>query len=182
MDPNQLNAIFLHNPAWKRFASYKEIPIIAQSMLPNEPVSDVGFGLYEDHNGLVVVTNRRVIFGGRKVGSLLKHTKTEIFDFSRITSVQVNGSSLLSTLIIVTAGARGEIKSMRTEDCRRIATTIQQTMARLSAPPVAQLVAPPPVAPSMSDEIQRLGALHAQGLLSDAEFIAAKGKILGTLP
>ena len=44
--------------------------------------------------------------------------------------------------------------------------------------------APPPPAPTSegpdTDELERLGELHANGTLTDEEFAAAKAKILGT--
>ena len=48
------------------------------------------------------------------------------------------------------------------------------------APPPQQVQAPPP--PSEDDtitQLERLGALHAQGILTDEEFAAQKAKILG---
>ena len=52
------------------------------------------------------------------------------------------------------------------------------------APPPQQQYAPPPPAPAAADEdpmiqIQKLGVMKEQGLLSDEEFTAAKAKILG---
>lgn len=50
------------------------------------------------------------------------------------------------------------------------------------APPPA---APPPPAPGapaesdLSDQLAKLGELHSQGILSDAEFAAAKQRLLG---
>jgi hypothetical protein len=51
-------------------------------------------------------------------------------------------------------------------------------------PPVYQQLAPPPAAPTgLTDgqiaQLQQLGALHESGVLTDAEFGAAKQKILG---
>jgi hypothetical protein len=48
------------------------------------------------------------------------------------------------------------------------------------APPPQQVQAPPP--PPEDDtitQLERLGALHAQGILTDEEFAAQKAKILG---
>ena len=62
----------------------------------------------------------------------------------------------------------------------------QQQAAYAAAPPPPQQYAPAPApapAPSEADaltaEIQRLGTLHSQGLLTDEEFAAAKAKALG---
>ena len=51
-----------------------------------------------------------------------------------------------------------------------------------AAPPPQQYAAPAPAAPSQDDkfaELEKLGKLHEQGILTDAEFAAEKAKILG---
>jgi hypothetical protein len=47
------------------------------------------------------------------------------------------------------------------------------------APPPPQPVAPPPSQEDQIAQLERLGALKAQGLLTDEEFAAQKAKILG---
>ena len=47
---------------------------------------------------------------------------------------------------------------------------------------VGQQAGPPPAvaaAPSMSDQLKQISALHEQGVLTDEEFAAAKAKLLG---
>jgi hypothetical protein len=48
-----------------------------------------------------------------------------------------------------------------------------------SAPPPEQAPAPAPQAEDPISQLERLGALKAQGLLTDEEFNAQKAKILG---
>jgi hypothetical protein len=59
----------------------------------------------------------------------------------------------------------------------------QQESQAQQAPQVPQQ-APPPADPaagdSMLDQLSKLTALHEQGALTDAEFSAAKAKLLGT--
>jgi membrane protease subunit (stomatin/prohibitin family) len=43
----------------------------------------------------------------------------------------------------------------------------------------AQQAAAPDAAPDVTAQLQQLAALHAQGVLTDAEFSAAKAKLLG---
>ncbi len=55
----------------------------------------------------------------------------------------------------------------------------------VAAPPPAPAPAPPPApapaaAPDPIEQLERLAALKAQGILTDAEFAAQKAKILGT--
>ena len=52
------------------------------------------------------------------------------------------------------------------------------------APPQQQYAAPPPPPPAAPEadpmeQLKELGALHAQGILTDEEFAAQKAKILG---
>jgi hypothetical protein len=182
VDPSWLRATLSQNPAWSKLATYKEVPIVAELLLPGDQILDVGHGLYEDHLGLVLITSNRVLFGGRKMPSLMKHTKTEIFDVHKITSVQVNASAFLSTLIIVTSGAKGEIKSMATPDCKRIADCLRYLLSKQhTAPPVQQPVSPvPPIKPppSIADELRKLAELHSTGLITESEFAQAKSKLL----
>lgn len=46
--------------------------------------------------------------------------------------------------------------------------------------PAPRAAEPQPAAPSMADQLNQLADLHNQGVLSDAEFAAAKAKLLGT--
>ena len=45
--------------------------------------------------------------------------------------------------------------------------------------PAPAAPAPAPVADDLTTQLQRLADLHGQGLLSDAEFAAAKARLLG---
>ncbi|MEV6660404.1 SHOCT domain-containing protein [Nocardia fluminea] len=59
----------------------------------------------------------------------------------------------------------------------------QQAYAQQQAPPPPQQAPPPPPAPSAGDDtvaqLSKLAELHSAGALSDAEFAAAKAKLLG---
>jgi hypothetical protein len=73
------------------------------------------------------------------------------------------------------------------EQDERIANLEQQQAApypQQQPPPYQQAAPPPPpaaaAAPSMLDQLNQLSALHEQGALTDEEFTAAKGKLLGS--
>ena len=59
----------------------------------------------------------------------------------------------------------------------------QQAPPQHYAPPPQEMhAAPPPVQTSQEDviaQLERLGALRAQGILTEEEFVAQKAKILG---
>jgi len=50
---------------------------------------------------------------------------------------------------------------------------------RPSVPAQPGEIDPEPATPSVSDQLAQLSRLHAQGSLSDAEFAAAKSRLLG---
>ena len=57
-----------------------------------------------------------------------------------------------------------------------------ERISRLGDDQAGQQAAPPPAAaaaPSMSDQLKQISALHEQGVLTDEEFAAAKAKLLG---
>ncbi len=56
----------------------------------------------------------------------------------------------------------------------------QQQAYQQQAAPAAPAAAPPADVPSTLDQLQQLGELKAQGILTDAEFEAQKAKILAS--
>jgi len=63
------------------------------------------------------------------------------------------------------------------------AEAAQQQEAPPPPPPAAYAPPPPPPAPDMNDkfaQLQQLGELHTQGILTDEEFAQQKTKILGS--
>jgi hypothetical protein len=67
--------------------------------------------------------------------------------------------------------------SAEADQDQRISDLEQQQAPPAQAPPPPPQAAP--AAPSMIDQLNQLNDLHQQGALSDAEFAAAKAKLLG---
>src|SRR5947209_8127770 len=55
---------------------------------------------------------------------------------------------------------------------------LQQQQAQPAAPPPQAYAPPPPSADDNFEQLQKLGEMHEQGILTDDEFSAAKQKIL----
>jgi hypothetical protein len=89
-----------------------------------------------------------------------------------------------------TAAVVGTATATRNAVNRRQANKNAQAYAQAEAaaappPPPPQQAAPPPPAPAAPPEdpitqLERLGALKAQGLITEEEFNAQKAKLLGT--
>ena len=91
-----------------------------------------------------------------------------------------------------TAAIAGTATAVSNRVSRRQATRwdqqAQQQQQAYGAPPPQQYAEPPPPPPppapaaeedDMTDQLAKLANLHNQGILSDAEFAAAKAKVLG---
>jgi Short C-terminal domain len=80
---------------------------------------------------------------------------------------------------------REEAAQAEADQNQRIADLEQQQPPpqQYQQPPPQQYQQPPPAAPagpSMLDQLNQLTELHTQGALTDAEFAAAKAKLLGS--
>lgn len=69
------------------------------------------------------------------------------------------------------------INDLESQQAAQAAQAPQVPQVPQQAPPPA---AAPPAGDSMLDQLSKLTALHEQGALTDAEFSAAKAKLLGT--
>jgi hypothetical protein len=80
---------------------------------------------------------------------------------------------------------REEAAQAEADQNQRIADLEQQQQPQYQQPPPQQYQQPPPqqaapAGPSMLDQLNQLTELHTQGALTDAEFAAAKAKLLGS--
>ena len=81
---------------------------------------------------------------------------------------------------VVAGTATAVSGGMRRSQMRRDQTEYEaQQYEATQAPPVQQAAPQAAPAPDLMNEIERLSSLHDSGALTDAEFSAAKAKLLG---
>jgi hypothetical protein len=73
------------------------------------------------------------------------------------------------------AGRAGQRSAMREDDEQARIANLEAQVQQQSAP-----AAPAAAAPSLVDQLSQLSQLHASGALSDADFEAAKQKLLAS--
>ena len=89
---------------------------------------------------------------------------------------------IAGTATAVSGGVRNRQEASAQQAADAQADQQQQAAAEQAAQAAAAQPPPPPPAPAGDDMIaslERLGTLHAQGVLTDEEFGAAKAKLLG---
>ena len=89
----------------------------------------------------------------------------------------VRGMARTAAVVGTATATRGAVnRRQANKNAQAYAQAEQTAYATAAPPPVAQ---PAPQEDDQIAQLERLGALYAQGLLTDQEFAAQKAKILG---
>jgi len=121
-------------------------------------------------SGALAITDRRVLFVGKSLGS----KKVRTIPLDTVTSVELNKGALLSHVQVTLAGSY-ENFLVKYKEAEPFVQVAQSALASAHSGGAVQA----PAAASMADEIAKLADMHQQGLLSDEEFAAAKARLLG---
>lgn len=155
--------------------SNREIKKLETYLDEGEPVDAMISGAYGKGVGLLVLTDRRLLF---IVDGMMSKT-SEDFPLSKVSSVGWNGGMLLGTITIFASGNKAEIKNVHKDNGKDF---VDRVRPRLADKPAAAAPAPtivhqgPPL--DLADQLSKLAALRDQGILSDDEFAAQKAKLL----
>ena len=98
----------------------------------------------------------------------------------------MRGMARTAAVVGTASATRNAVNHRQAEKYAAQAAPPQQAAPEQAAPPPQQYAPPPPPAAPVAappedpiTQLERLGALKAQGLLTDEEFNAQKAKILG---
>lgn len=147
----------------------RELRKLVEHLAPGEDVSAVAPGTFGGSIGLLVLTDRRILF---VLETITKRTM-EDFPLRAITSVTSKSGIINATVSIMTGGARAEITSVYKDDAKAFVDLARDAVATYGSAP-----APAAAAPSTADELVKLAGLRDQGVLTDEEFTAAKARLL----
>jgi hypothetical protein len=157
-----------------RFGGGREIKRLAGYLWDGETVQQMTTGTYGKGTGLVVLTDRRLLF----VQDGMMSKTTEDFPIDKVSSVQWSSGMMLGDIVIFASGNKAEIKQVNKDDGKEIVDLIRH---RLSAPTQAPAPAPTQAAPDPIEQLKRLGELRDAGVVTDAEFEAKKADLLSRL-
>lgn len=159
-----------------RLGAGREIKKLESYLWDGETVELLAAGMYGPGTGLVVLTDRRLLF--IKDGVMSK--TVEDFPLDKISSVQWSSGMLMGSLIVFASGNKAEIKNMNKHDGQQIADAIR---ARLSEPAATVPAAAANHTPmnDVYESLRKLGELRDAGVLSPAEFESKKRELLARL-
>ena len=129
-----------------RFIPRKEVKELPNVLGPDERVEQLTPGFYNGGLGLLVATNRRLIFLDK---GMLYGLRVEDFHYDRISSIQYKAGLLLGEITIFASGNRAEISQVEKQMVRQFGDYVRSRVDRpppLPAPPLPAQPVPPPSA------------------------------------
>lgn len=162
----------------------KEIKRLTDYLDVDEELVTAASGMYEDRNGLLAVTERRMLF----VDEGLMRKRLEEFQYERISSVQWKSGLVMAEIKIYASGNTARIRQIAPKErAQEIAAyTSRRISEGRSAPTspihasVGQVPTEPASAPSSDpiEQIRRLAELRDLGAITTEEFEAKKSDLL----
>ena len=152
------------------FFGRKEINELPNILAIEEKVDNIVQGTYNNSQGILVSTNRRLIFIDK---GLLYGLKVEDFPIDKITSIQYETGLLLGKIKIHTSGNIASIENVEKQSTRNFCEFVRN---KLSQPKESQSQVTQE--PNILDQLEKLAKLKEAGILNQEEFDEQKKKLL----
>lgn len=155
------------------FGTKKEIRYLPEILDEEESVLYLTSGLMDGNTWLVVCTPKRVIFLDKGMIYGLKQRETPL---ERINSIEQSTGLLMGEIGITDGSSKMVLKNCIKATVKPFVAAVnraREAQKKVAAAPVASI---DPMA-----QLERLGALLAQGVLTDEEFQTQKAKILSQM-
>jgi hypothetical protein len=168
-----------------KLGSGRELKKLDEYLWHDETVSRMVKGALNGKMGLLVFTDRRLIF--------LFHgwisQRNEDFPLDTIGSISVKAGMSMATITVYSSGAKHEISAVFKDDAKVITDEIRNRIAtrgQVNAPPSPAPAAPSEMASAAPQvdvlaQLKQLGELRDAGVLTDEEFEGKKAELLGRL-
>ncbi len=149
----------------------KEINELPQILAESETIDNIAQGTYNNGQGILVSTNRRLVFVDK---GLLYGLKVEDFPLDKITTIQYETGLLLGEIKIHTSGNIAKIDNVEKANARAFAEFVRNKLSQpkeTTAPIINNQ-------PDVYDQLEKLAKLKEQGILTQEEFDTQKKKLL----
>jgi len=155
------------------FYGRKEINELPNILASNEIIDNIIQGTYNNGQGILISTDRRLIFIDK---GLLYGLKVEDFPLNKITSIQYETGLLLGKVKIYTSGNIATIENVEKTSSRKFAEFVRD---KLSQPKENNVTVNSQ--PNVLDQLEKLAKLKENGIISEEEFNDQKKKLLEKL-
>lgn len=156
--------------AGTKFGVKKELKNLPMRLYEGELVLALAAGQYGNGQGVLVLTDERILFVQQSLGS----AKIEDFPLDRVSSVQESTGMVMGEIKIFASGNDARIKSVAKQDASAFADAARKHLRKrqTAAAAPAPTAVPPAVDPL--DQLKKLAELRDAGIISADEFEAKK--------
>ncbi len=155
-----------------KFLSLREIKELPNILWEDESVENLAQGIYSNGNGLLVATNKRILFVNK---GLIWGLTVEDFSYDKISSIEYNTGLIFGKIIIYTSGNKATIDQIEKKKAREFADFAR---ARMTATTVHASLPVQNNNLDVASQLEKLAALKEKGLLTPEEFDQQKKKLL----
>ena len=160
-----------------RFLGRREIKELPNILWDSEQIHDIVQGSYDSGFGILVSTDRRLIFVNK---GMIYGLKVEDFPNDKITSIQYETKLLFGSITIFASGNKAVVKDVDKNQVRTFSEGVRARVAAGSFPATEQpSPSGGPTENDMAGQLEKLAALKEKGILTEEEFTAKKKQILG---
>jgi hypothetical protein len=161
-----------------RFVVRREIKHLEEKLGEGEEVLNLAQGQYDEKNGLVALTDRRVLF----VEEGLIRKQLEDFPYEKISSVQTSTGMMHGKLTIFGSGNKAVIdKIYPKQRTVEIGEHVRSRIAASSMQPTPPPSSNPTSSGNPAGRLRRLAELRDAGAITTEDFEAQKLRILGEM-
>jgi hypothetical protein len=158
---------------WLGRGEIKALPsILWEDEMPEKIIQ----GTYNNGSGILVATNKRLVFVDKGIMSL----KVEDFPYDKITSIQYNTGMLMGGIDIYASGNKAEIKNITKDQVKPFAEYIRARITGISTH-ASTPVSPDTPADDPVKKLKQIKEMLDAGLIDQAEYDAKKKELLSRM-
>lgn len=157
-----------------KFLGMKEIKALPDILWEDEKLEKMVQGFYEKGNGILVATNKRLIFVDK---GLIYGLRVEDFPYEKISSIQYETGMLMGKIIIFASGNKAEIKQVVKAQAKNFGDYVRARISKVQEH--VGIEKQNTNNDDMTSQLEKLAELKEKGILTEEEFSAKKKSILG---
>ncbi|RXA19922.1 hypothetical protein EQO05_07175 [Methanosarcina sp. MSH10X1] len=165
-----------HLDTTSKLFGHKEIKELPNILWEDERIEKLVQGLYEKKNGILVATNKRLIFIDK---GLIYGLRVEDFPYDKVSSIQYKTGLIFGELTIFASGNKADIQQVDKKIVRNFSDYVRARITEIKEHPNHPSEVNQNSSGDLADQIKKLADLKDQGILTEEEFSAKKKKLLG---
>ncbi|MFX3672849.1 MAG: PH domain-containing protein [Paenisporosarcina sp.] len=169
---NQINML----DGASRLLGIKEIKELPNILWENENVEKLVSGFYAGGNGILVATNKRVLFVNK---GLVYGLKVEDFPYTNISSIEYSTGMLLGKIKFYVSGNKAEIDNVDKKMTREFAEYVRARITKPSEKAPTKPINSSNDISDVFDEIRKYKSLMDDGIITENDFNEKKKQLLG---